>query len=483
MRIFKKENLKEEIIASFYQPREGDKIALLIAAFILTGLLIILILLFSMDILIRLFSPPILILLIIFFFGGIIYFAFDFIDKAKIGYNLLLTNKGIRYRNSFIAYEKIKGIYYWPLQRGSLAIARRLSQGFAVVSLSPENLRKFLGEKKYDLKVLEKMIKNNFFFIPPDVESLPELLKMLSRYIPQAELDLETLLFIDLGEGGYLLANSSDLFQAQIYDGKSSLPALHNFFLGLRDLLRFNLASAYQKLSKAFSYGELRARPYLALTQYLLQKYEECVSLLTNASPALNEGERLILASSLTKQGKWDVVREIIEEIPREFSERFQLGYLCAIGNWKRLIEMGEKQKDGASLNLCLNCARKLLAKGTIKPLMERTPSPPKVGLRYYLGYILTIIGAAALAFLKSWHKSISILLYFIAMFLFELLPKKYMMKELLSYLTYQLKLKFASPYWCSSAYLEEEKEFEGEIANKSLNKGGLENERGKARY
>jgi len=488
MRIFKKDNSQEEIIASFFQPGEGDKIALLIAVFLLTALLIIFVLLFSMDILTRLFSPPFLILLLIFLFGVILYFAFDFIDKAKIGYSLLLTNKRIRYRRFSIDYEKIKGIYYWPHTRGNFAIARYLSQGFVTVSITPEDLRKFLGEKKHDLRELEKMIKSNLFFIPTDIERLPELLRMLSRSIPQTELDLETLLFIDLGEGGYLLANSSDLFQAQIYDGKSSLPALHNFFLGIKDLLHFKLSSAYQKLSKAFSYGELRARPYLALTQYLLQKYDECISLLTHASPALNAGERLILASSLAKQGKWEAVREMMEELPEGFSERFQLGYLCATGDWRKLIEIGERQKDGASLNLCLNCARKLLAKGTIKPPMGKTPSPPRVGRRYYLGYILTIIGAAAVAFLKSWDKKISFLLYLLlylfVMSLFEWLPKRYMIKELLSQLTYHLHLKFTSPFWCSSGFLEEEKEFEGGKAkNKSLHKGGFENERGKARY
>jgi hypothetical protein len=65
-------------------------------------------------------------------------------------------------------------------------------------------------------------------------------------------------------------------------------------------------------------------------------------------------------------------------------------------------------------------------------------------------------------------------------MFLLEWLPKKYMSKELLSYLAFQLNLKFASPYWCTYAYLEE---LEGEMEAKSLNKGGFENEPRKARY
>ncbi|MBC7330429.1 hypothetical protein H5T88_08745 [bacterium] len=489
MKILKKGRSEEEIIASFHQPSEGDKIALLIAVFLLSGLLIILILLFSMDSLLRFLSPSLLILFIASLFCILLYIGFCFVDKAKIGYSLVLTNKRIKYRKSSMDYDKVKGIYYCPhkreerfiigyLSQGLALVSRYLSHGFALVSISPEDLRELLGQNKEEIANRQKLIliKDGLFFIPMDIERLPELLKMLSRYIPQAELDLETFLFKDVCEGGYLLANSSDLFQAEIYDGKSSLPALHNFFLGLRDLLRFNLSSAYQKLNRAFSYGELRARPYLALTQYLLQKYDECISLLTHASPALNAGERLILASSLAKQGRWEAVREMIEELPQGFSQRFQLGYLCAKGNWQRLIELGAKQKDGVSLNLCLNCARQLLLKGPIKPPMEKVPSPPRVSWRYYLGYLLTILSGAALALLKSWHKGFGVLLYFLGLFLLEWLPRKYMTKELFIYLIYQLNLKFASPYWCTYAYLEE---LEIGKKEKSLQKGGLESERG----
>lgn len=478
MRNPRKEISKEEIIASFYQPNEGDKIALLIAVFLSTILLIILFLLFSMD------HPPnslpLFVVLIVFIFSILLYFGFYIVDKAKIGYSVVLTNRRIRYRKFSIDYEKVKGIYYWPHKRENLFIARYLSQGFVLVSISPEDLRRLLAEKREEIKNLQKLLKDNFFFIPTDIEHLPELLKTLSRYIPQAEPDLETLLFKDLCEGGYLLANSSDLFQAEIYDGKSSLPALHNFFLGLRDLLRFKLPSAYQKLNKAFSYGELRARPYLALTQYLLQKYDECLSLLTSASPALNAGEKLILASSLVKKGRWEDLREMLEELPESFSERFLLSYLCAQGDWKRLIELGGKRKDGVNLNLCIDCARQLFLRGRIRPPMEKAPSPPGPSWRYYLGYLLTILTGAALTFLKSWHKGIGILLYFLGMFLLEWLPKKYMTKELLSYLAFQLNLKFASPYWCTYTYIEG---LEGEMEAKSLHKGGLENEPRKARY
>ena len=480
MRILRRDKSEEEIIASFYQPSVGDKIALLISVFLSTAFLVIIILLLSMDYFPSFLSPPLLIILIIFLFGLLLYFGFSFVDKAKIGYSVVLTNRRIRYRKFSMDYGKVKGIFYWPHKRENWLIARYLSQGFVLISISPEDLRELLGEKREEMKNFPKFMTDNFFFIPIDIEHLPELLKMLSRYIPQAEIDLETLLFKDLCEGGRLLANPSDLFQAEIYDGKSSLPALHNFFLGLKDLLRFDLASAYQKLNKAFSYGELRARPYLALTQYLLQKYDECISLLTNASPALNGGERLILASSLAKQGKWDVVREMLEELPEKFSELFHLGYLCAQGDWQRLIELSGKQKDGVYLNLCVNCARQLFLRGRIRPPMEKAPSPPGLSWRYYLGYLLTILMGAALTFLKSWHKGIGILLYFLGMFLLEWLPKKYMSKELLSYLAFQLNLKFASPYWCTYAYLEE---LEKEMEAKSLNKGGFENEPRKARY
>ncbi|MGB9608599.1 MAG: hypothetical protein ACPL7E_08690, partial [bacterium] len=52
------------------------------------------------------------------------------------------------------------------------------------------------------------------------------------------------------------------------------------------------------------------------------------------------------------------------------------------------------------------------------------------------------------------WGKWIGILLYLLLMYAIELLPRKYLEKEVMERLLYFFLAKFASPFWCSYVYL-----------------------------
>ncbi|MGB9877487.1 MAG: hypothetical protein ACPLPS_06940 [bacterium] len=453
MMSFKKEKQDEEIIASFFQPYEGDKIALTIAVVLLLVFCIIAII-YSLTATPNPSSIPFFILALL-FLPLLALLAFVVMGRLTIGINIHLTRKGIIYKKQFIPYETIQGIFHWAPTSDLFYIPRQLHKGFFLLTTPPQDLRAILKKEKLKFAELLPLIKKNCLFIPPDVINLPKLLKTLSSLVPSAGLDIESLLIAELAEGGSLLTDPYDIFQAKLYAEKSHLSSHHNFYEGLKDLLRLNFKGALKKLKKAYQEGETRARPYLALIYFLQQQYNECVSLLANPSVKLNRGERLILLASLARQNKWEEVNKMIDEDKESYEEFFRLGCLCAEGGWDELLELGEKMKSkNIYLSLCLNCARELLAK---RPWMDLKPSPPQPfqpSWRHQALWFLSILLASALYFLKSWGKWIGILLYLLLMYAIELLPRKYLEKEVMERLLYFFLAKFASPFWCSYVYL-----------------------------
>ncbi|MBC7327496.1 hypothetical protein H5T87_05205 [bacterium] len=454
----------ENIVSRFFVPREGDKIALIIIAVLIIFIISILLGIYLFFRLPPNFPLSLLILILLLFAGLSSLAVALLIDKLKIGSWLLLTENEIRLGNKRMPWKNVKQIIYHPNPPSAVSAftPNYLPRGVYLLTFSPLEFREKIKELSDKPLRVFAFIRSNSFLIPFEVEKLPELLNQIFRFVPSVIFDVETLLISQLSRGESLIGNSSELFQAEIYNGKSSVPSLHNFYQGIRLLLNLSLPLSEKHLKKAYDEGEPRARPYLALSLFLQQKYEQCLSILGINSYPLNRGEKIILLASMVNTGKWnEILGKTTSQHMDVFESSFKLGALCFLQWWDELISEGEKIGHNnlkPALEVCLECARNLRLKAI--PTSSYQTSFYKTTftstLRYYIMTLLGILGAMATSFIKGWFKGIGYLIAFILMMLLEWLFGKYSLKEYYAQWSSYLQKKLASPFWCSLLYLSQ---------------------------
>jgi len=462
----RKEKTEEEVIGRFFQPQDSEKTALMLLVSLGLALLFLIGGLYLYFHLPYGFPPSLFIFLLVFLAGLSSAVGLHILNKAKIGNWFIVSKGGIRRGKRFMPWEKIKTIVYLMGQSAGSGLdsvpSYKIPNGIYLSAISPQDLREQLSDRKYQLPALFKMIKANIFVVPLDVEDLPQLVRFILEFAPSALRDMESFLISQLAYEDSFLADPSDLFQTQIYEGQSVIPALHNFFTGIKYLLQLKLKEAEQHLKEAYEEGEVQARPYLSLALFLQGKYEECVSRLKNVSLPLNKGEQLILLSSLLKLGKWGDVEQTLKGAEDE-GEFYYLGVLCALGKWKELISLGEKisrRSDDIALNLCLNCAEKLSSQRAVSLVSLSPPTSPKVSWKYYLLSTLGFLSLIAFSLFEGWIKGAGIgSIFIIVAILLESLQRNYMLKEAYAPWAFFLQQKLASPFWCSLAFLSSIKE------------------------
>lgn len=462
----RKEKIKEEeTIGRFFQPREGNKIAIILVATLGIALFFILGGFYLFPCLPYSFPPSLFIALWVFLGGLSSGAALSTLKEAKIGDWVLITKEGIARRKRFVPWEKIKGVIYWQtgiagLELTSLARPYILIPGIHLLTISPEDLREQL-KKKGRLQTLFQLIRANSFVLPLEIEDLPQLVELILPFVPRAIQDMESFLVSQLAREDSLLGSSSDFFQARIYPGRSALSFLHNFFMGIRHLMKLNLAEAEKHLKEAYKEGEARARPFLCLSLFLQGKYEECASLLSrDVSLPQNKGERLMLLSSLVRLGRWEDIKQRLKGEEENYQRLFQLGTLCAFGEWGELISEGERMlKRGAdpALSLCLGCAKKLKSQRVGSLVSLSPPAPAKWHWKQQLVYLIGVAVGVLVSLLEGWTKGFFGGFLLMIIWLLEWLPRRYLEKlekEMYVHWMFLLHQKFASPFWCSLAFL-----------------------------
>lgn len=446
----------EEVIGRFFQPLKGVKISLMIIASF--GLLLLFLSL-GLNLYPHLPNgfPASLFLSLLIFLGGltsaVILYA---IDKAKIGHWFVITNKGIRKGRKYLLWEKIRTISYLSLNlvgKRPLYGVYRLPPGVYLSAIPPQEVREMVS-KSSSVRGPRKGILSNCLVIPFDTEDLPKLIGLVFKFAPSVIYDAESFLVSQLREGESFIVDPSDLFQACIYKGESALPWLRDFSLGIGYLLKLDFQKAERYFERAQEYEEIRVRPYLVVSLFLQGKYKECISILENAPSALNDGEWMILLSSLARLGEWEKLEQKLERVGDDTSKFFHLGVLCANGKWKELMSEVETmgRKEDPSLNLCYKCAEQLLG-GPPASISQVALVSEKSSNRYYFYFLLVMLLSVVFSFLKGLARGFGILLIMFSS-LIEWLLGKPMREEAYTLWSLLVQRKLASPFWCTFAFL-----------------------------
>lgn len=454
---------KEPIIGQFFQPMEKLKLAIMLI--ILVGIIVFFLFLWTYlySILPRDFPESLFVFLFVFLCGLSATFALYYIDKAKIGKWFIVTQTVIRQNRKYIPWENIKAISYLRIgaENGiSSHISRRITTGIYLLTISPWQIREMVDNGKKSIQSLynlSKEIIKNSLVIPLKVENLPQLIDYVFEFAHYTSYDIESFLLSQLKEGNSLLASSSDLFQARIYDGRSAFASLHSFYTGINHLLKLELSPAQQNLEKSLEEGEHRARPYLAFALFLQGKYRECVSLLEGNNPPPNRGEVLILLSSLAKLGKWEELQKWLNDYCDNYSEPFRLGVLCAFKKYDELISIAKKrlrEKYEPSLELCLKCADELRSR-VFQPVPAEIESSKEAKWRKYLYTFLLLIGYLVFSFFHGWAKGLGALLY-LFVWSYDVWLRRYMEMEAYVQFVLFLRKTISIPFWCSFRFIPE---------------------------